>query len=127
MPEGSAWISQTIEVPNDGTYVLSFWYRIFTYDVITSTNHGCCYDYLEVTLETPSGTLLEPLLRDGFTGTWQEGVLRDLGWRNFTFDLAAYRGQTIQVHFANFNTGGPTNDPTFNTYTYLDDITVTID
>lgn len=124
VPEGSAWISQTIEVPNDDTYVLSFWYRIFTYDVMTSTRNGCCYDYLEVILETSSGTLLEPLLRDGFTGTWQEGVLRDLGWRDFTFDLAAYRGQTIRVHFANLNTGGPTDDPSFNTYTYLDDIAV---
>ena len=131
VPEGSAWISQTFEIPNDGTPVLSFWYRIFTYDVMWSTRYECYFDYLDVTLETPSGTLLEPLLRDGFTGTWQEGILQDLGWRNFTFDLGVYRGQTVRVRFANLNAGGGcTNEPTdlhFNTYTYLGDITIAID
>ncbi|MCP4542053.1 MAG: fibronectin type III domain-containing protein [Chloroflexi bacterium] len=124
VPEGSAWITQTIKVPSNGTPVLSFWYRIFSYDVITSTNHGCCYDYLDVVLEDTSGEMLENLLRDGYTGPWESNILRDLGWRNFTFDLSAYRGQTIRIRFANFNTGGPTNDPTYNTYTYLDDIAI---
>ena len=124
VPEGSAWISQTFQVPNSGTPVLSFWYHIFTYDIITSSVHGCCFDYLDVVLEDASGNTLEHVLRDGFNGTWEDGVLQDLGWRNFTFDLSAYRGQTVRIRFANFNTGGPTNDPTYNTYTYLDDIAV---
>ncbi len=124
VPEGNAWIYQTFEVPDDGTPVLSFWYRIFTYDVISSATYGCCYDYLDVVLEDASGNTLEHLLRDGFTGPWLPNTLNDLGWRNFTFDLDVYRGRTIRVRFANFNTGGPTDDPRFNTYTYLDDITV---
>jgi hypothetical protein len=38
--------------------------------------------------------------------------------------LNAYKGQTIRIRFANFNTGGATQDPGLNTYTYLDDIAV---
>lgn len=124
VPEGSAWVYQTIKVPNSGTPTLSFWYRIFSYDVMWSAYHQCYYDYLDVVLEDTSGNRLENLLRDGFTGEWQPNTLQDLGWRQRVFDLSAYKGQTIRIRFANFNTGGATQDPGLNTYTYLDDIAV---
>jgi hypothetical protein len=89
-----------------------------------SDNNQCYYDYLDVVLENTSGDVLEYLLRDGFTGEWQPDTLHDLGWRQGSFDLSAYRGQTIRVRFANFNTGGSTNDPGLNTYTYVDDVMV---
>jgi hypothetical protein len=124
VPEGSAWISQAIQVPESGTPILSFWYRMFTYDVMWSDYYQSYYDYLEVELKDTSGNTLEHLLRDGFTGSWQPNTLHDLGWRNFTADLSAYCGQTVRIRFANHNTGGRTDDPRFNTYTYLDDIAV---
>jgi hypothetical protein len=126
VPEGSAWVYQTIKVPDSGTPTLSFWYRIFSCDVMWSEHRQSYYDYLDVVLEDTSGNRLESLLRDGFTGEWQPNTLQDLGWRQRIFDLSAYKGQTIRIRFANFNTSGAPKDPDpgLNTYTYLDDIAV---
>lgn len=124
VPPGSAWAYQTIEVPDVDTPILSFWYRIFTYDVLWSENHNSYYDYFDVYLQGTNGQTLEHILRDGYTGEWKANTLRDLGWRHFSYDLSAYAGQTVRVYFANFNTLGATNDPDLNTYTYLDEITV---
>ena len=123
VPEGSAWVDQEIIVPATGAPTLSFWYRIFTYDVMWSQKYKSYYDYLDVELRDSGGNTVR-ILRDGFTGEWQADTLRDLGWRHHSFDLSTYGGQTVRIRFANFNTGGATNDPRFNTYTYLDDITV---
>jgi uncharacterized repeat protein (TIGR01451 family) len=123
IPEGSAWVDQEIVVPSTAAATLGFWYRIFTYDVMWSAKYKSYYDYLDVELRDSGGNTVR-ILRDGFTGEWQPDTLRDLGWRHHSFDLSAYKGQTVRIRFANFNTGGVTNDPRFNTYTYLDDITV---
>ncbi len=125
VPEGSAWVYQTIEVPTHGTPILSFWYRIFTYDVMWSNYYQCHYDYFDVYIQDANGQTLERILRDGYTGPWEENKLQDLGWRYFSRDLSAYAGQTIRITFANFNTPGTTGDPGLNTYTYLDDVAVT--
>jgi len=46
------------------------------------------------------------------------------GWRRVEVDLDPYRGQTITLHFANWNRdyGGDPNYDTNNTWTYLDEI-----
>jgi hypothetical protein len=124
VPEGSAWVYQTIEVPNSSTPTLSFWYRIFTYDVMWSEYHKSYYDYLDVYIQDTNGQTLEHILRDGYGGEWESGKLQDLGWKQFTYDLSKYAGDTIRIHFANFNTGGTTNDPELNTYTYLDEVSI---
>ena len=124
VPSGSAWVYQTIQVPSTGSPTFSFWYRIFTYDVLWSETHQCYYDYFDVYIQDTNGQTLEHILRDGYTGTWEKDTLQDLGWKHFSYDLSGYTGQTIRIAFANFNTPGATGDPGLNTYTYLDDVVV---
>jgi hypothetical protein len=47
-------------------------------------------------------------------------ILRDSGWRKRTIDLSAYRGQNTTIEFQNHNR----QDNFYNTWTYIDDITL---
>ena len=51
VPAGSARVSQSLLVPSEGLSILSFWYRIFTYDVMWSEQRQSFYDYFDVYIE----------------------------------------------------------------------------
>ncbi|MDH7486324.1 MAG: hypothetical protein QHJ81_08595, partial [Anaerolineae bacterium] len=129
VPIGAAVISQTVTVPgpNDMTApALTFWYRIFTYDVFWSERLQRFYDTFEVSIHSSTGVTLALPLRDGNkVGPDPQfgvdfGVLKDLGWRYGRVDLKPYAGQTIQIVFANHNRW----DNRFNTWTFLDEVQI---
>ena len=43
----------------------------------------------------------------------------DTDWQQFTYDLSAYQGQTIEIRLVNH-----TSDQWYNTWTYVDDVSV---
>jgi hypothetical protein len=61
------------------------------------------------------------LLRDGYYAIIPPSQLVDLGWRQGTFDLQAYRGQTVQIWFQN----QIVTDGAQGTWTYVDDVQIT--
>jgi len=110
---GTAWLSQSIAVPPTGEPRLSFWYRIMTYDAVWED----LFDRFEVYL---NGNMI---LRDGSTGPDYgcDKPVNDLGWREFSYDLGGYRGQTIQLKLENISWP----DRWYNTWTYVDDVSLT--
>jgi len=137
-PNTSAYIYQEIDLPafvDLPAPTLSFWYRVFTYDVV----YGCppgqtdpndpskckvdpdfLYDSFDVTIEGDGITTVR-VLRDGNLDRGTVGTLVDMGWRHGVVDLSAYAGRGIRVRFANWNRP----DAYYNTWTYLDDVVVT--
>ncbi len=110
---GQSWMYQDFAVPNTGSAQLTFYYRIFTYDLVNADK----FDRFEVYL---NGTLLNRL---GNTMPGNYGCskpINDLGWRLFTSDLSAYRGQTIRLRLVNVTHP----DDWFGTWTYIDDVSV---
>lgn len=130
---GDTWsgVSQTVAVPalsvvSDPT--LEVWYRIRTYDQITTTstiwNQLCpvnppppyrLADSFDVTAQVSGGTPTDVLVRDGnrlpqFPVPIEE---RDLGWKLATVDLKAYAGRTVTLNFSSHNR----LDNRFNTWT----------
>lgn len=122
VPVDSATISQTLRVPDLSQVArptLSFWYRVFTYDVMYSERLQRYVDTFEVTLNDLTGQPRALLVRDGNpTRTYK--VLYDTGWKQVLVDLHAYAGQTVQLVLANYNR----HDNLFNTWSYVDDIQV---
>jgi hypothetical protein len=109
-----AWMWQAVDVPpGSGPIILSFWYRIFTRD----TEATACF---RVAVKDSDGVLLEEVLRDFYPGIIPPTQLADLGWRQGTFDLAAYRGQTIRLWFRNWIILNGAQ----GTWTYVDDIRI---
>jgi hypothetical protein len=114
VPVGSAWLRRSVTVPSGGSPTFSFWYRIYTQD--KNSDLGDIYDLFAVYI---NGSDL--VVKDANT-TQPEGcaTTHDLGWKQVVFPLDAYKGQTIEVTFYNYNRP----DPWFNTYTYIDDVSV---
>ncbi|NOZ05241.1 MAG: hypothetical protein GXP41_02660 [Chloroflexi bacterium] len=132
-PNTSAFIYQEIQVPlitDLPVPLLSFWYRVYTYDVV----YGCppgqtdpqnpnrckvdpdfLYDSFDVRVEGDGFDNL--VFRGGNFDRSKVGTLVDTGWQHATIDLSPYAGQTIRVRFANWNRP----DSYYNTWTYLDD------
>lgn len=122
VPVSSATISQTLRVPDLNQAprpTLSFWYRVFTYDVMYSNWLKRYVDTFDVTLHDVSGAQLALLLRDG-NPTQTYGELYDSGWKRALIDLTPYAGLTVQLVFSNHNR----HDNLFNTWSYLDDVQV---
>ena len=122
VPDGSATVTQTVRVPDLADMpdpVLTFWYRVHTYDLIFSERHQRLFDTFDVTIidaEAQSETLV---LRSG-NPTQTFGELYDTGWQRALIDLRTYAGHEITIQFANWNR----NDNRFNTYSYMDDVRV---
>ena len=127
VPVGSAAVSQTVTVPLISEWPLmrlSFWYRVFTYDVVYHPGRQKHYDSFEVYVLSSTGVTITRLLQDGNTDLSLVGPDKpviDLGWKLVSFDLSPYAGQTIRLWFGNFNR----QDGYYNTYTYLDSVRIT--
>jgi hypothetical protein len=108
----SSWIYQDVSVPNTETAQLSFYYRMLTYDKWSAFK----FDRLEVYLD---GTLIGNL---GNTASNYGcgSLINDLGWRQFAYDLSAYRGRTVRLKIVNVTDP----DKTYSTWTYVDDVEV---
>ena len=116
IPVGSAWIEQSIQVPSTGSPHLSFWYRIITYDVARDAVRQL-WDIFALEIND------ELAFWDGNREPGTSQRRHDLGWRRGEVDLSPWRGQTITVHFANWN--GYSREPgaeLYNTWTYLDEV-----
>lgn len=139
LPQDRATISQVVAIPPLSQVqwpVLTFWYRVKTYDVMysqTRQRFGDTFDVKLCAVGTPctgpyDGAELVLLLRDGNpmnSVVWWElykpsPPLYDTGWKFATIDLRPYAGQTLQFVFANENR----IDNMFNTWSYVDDIRI---
>ena len=82
-------LKQTVTIPAGAcTAGLSFWLRITTSETTTTT----AYDTLKVTVESTAGTVLSTLATYSNLNTSTSYVQK-------TFDLAAFKGQTVVIHF----------------------------
>jgi len=139
IPQDSATISQVVAIPPPSQVqwpVLTFWYRVKTYDVMKSQTRqrwGDTFDVKLCAVGTPctgpyDGAELALLLRDGNpmnSIVWWElykptPPLYDTGWKFAMIDLRKYAGQTLQFVFANENR----IDNMFNTWSYVDDVRI---
>jgi hypothetical protein len=117
VPLGSAWLRRTVKVPSSGSPTLSFWYRIVTQDK-TSTATLDLYDLFEVRINgsrvfTDANFTVDP--------DWKTcPITYNSEWKPVVVPLDAYKGQIIQITFYNYNRP----DKWYNTYTYLDDVSV---
>lgn len=126
-------IAQTIRIPPLADLPrpqLSVWYRVQSYDVISTTAPSLIRlcdptasflwaDTFDVTVTPESGGAGRLLLRTGnriapdFSGPNPPIPLRDLGWQMAVFDMSAYAGQTVRVELSTHNR----IDARFNTWT----------
>lgn len=130
---GDSWssVSQQVTVPplqELAEPVLEFWYRVQTYDQITTTSAiwdiRCPIDprpafrwadSFDVTVQAAGAADADVLLRAGNNlAQFPEPIeFRDLQWQRAEIDLSGYAGQTITLQLASHNR----LDSRFNTYT----------
>ncbi len=130
---GDSWssISQQIVVPSLADVpnpTLEFWYRVQTYDQITTTstiwNIRCpldppppfrWVDSFDVSVQTAGAAQPDVLLRAGNSqAQFPEPIeFRDLKWKRAELDLSAYAGQTVTLRLSSHNR----LDSRFNTWT----------
>lgn len=128
VPVGAAVLTQTVRLPERGDWPvirLSLRYRMYTYDVMWSDYFQEFIDTFDVYVLSSTGTPLAHLLRDGNTDRTLIGPGRpvvDLGWKEVSFDVSQFAGQTVQIVMANSNR----RDQIYNTWTIVDNITITI-
>ncbi len=83
------YVYQDVDVPASASRVtLSFWLRVITRE----TTHTWAYDKLYVQLRRPDGTVLTTL-------AVYSNLDAGSSYVQHTFDITAYRGQTIRVYF----------------------------
>ncbi len=126
VPIGAAAITQTLHIPGPDVLdapVLTFWYRIRTYDAAYSERYQKYYDTLDVRLKF--GDELQLVFRDGQDyDAWKEHEgkrLADLGWRMAYIPIPRNMiDETISISIENWNR----NDHWFNTWTQVTDIRI---
>ena len=98
---GDAWAYQVVYIRPDWYFpVLSFQYNVFTNDFV---------EYSDFFVEIQDGVGLNHLatvVRDGYESETKKTLPypgTDLGWKSVTYDLSAFRGQTIRLTFSNRN------------------------
>lgn len=126
-------IAQTVQVPPLAELPnpqLRVWYRIRSYDVITTSLPSLIrlcdpsasflwVDTFDVTVQPEAGGSAQVLLREGnrirpdFSVPNPAIPLRDLGWRQAVFDMRPFAGQRVRLSFSNHNR----LDGRFNTWT----------
>lgn len=103
-------ISQQVAIPAGSTATLSFWVKIGTYE----TSSYSAYDTLLVRLLGTSGDTLTTLASfSNLTPT------AGYSWVQKTFDVSAWAGRTVRVHFSAYN------DVSRPTIFLLDDVSLT--
>jgi hypothetical protein len=106
---GTDTIYQTVTIPANATSAsLSYWYYI-------TTQEACCtaYDYLYAQVLNSSGgvlTTLQTLSNNSTKNTWVKS----------TFNLLAYKGQTVRIYFKG------TNDVSLPTSFFIDDVSLNV-
>ena len=99
---------QSISIPSTATSAtFTFWMRIATAETTTST----AYDKLYVRVRNSAGTTLATLAT-------YSNLNKTTGYVQKTFDLSAYKGQTIQIYFYG------TEDSSLQTSFVIDDVSV---
>jgi subtilisin family serine protease len=101
---------QDISIPSTACSAsLSFWYRITTQETTTTS----AYDKLTVTVRNTANTVLA-------TVASYSNLNKSTSYAQKTFDLSAYKGQTIRVYF------NGTEDASLATDFHIDDTAVSI-
>ncbi|QSQ22669.1 S8 family serine peptidase [Pyxidicoccus parkwayensis] len=101
---------QDITIPSTAcSATLSFWARITTSETTTTT----AYDKLAIQIRNSAGTVLATLAT-------YSNLDKGTAYVQRTFDLAAYKGQTIRVYF------NGTEDASLATSFFIDDTSVNI-
>lgn len=80
---------------------------------MTGTNDTIEYAYQEVLVQNTSGTTLATVLKVASNAR---------GWKEVTYNLTSYKGETIRLYFAVHGNGYA---PDY-VYMYVDDISVTV-
>ncbi len=105
-PNGNSSLYQTVVIPSTATTAtLSFWYYGGSADTIQ-------YDWQEAQVQNSSGTNLAQIMKV---------CTNARKWTQVTYNLIAYKGQTIRIYFNDHDDGW--GDVTFM---YLDDVMVTV-
>jgi subtilisin family serine protease len=101
---------QTLTIPSTAcSATLSFWALITTSETTTTT----AYDKLAIQIRNSAGTVLATLAT-------YSNLNKGTAYVQRTFDLAAYKGQTIRVYF------NGTEDSSLKTSFFIDDTSVNI-
>jgi hypothetical protein len=101
---------QQVTIPSTATSAtLAFWLQIQSDETTTTT----AYDTLKVQVRNSSGTVLATLAT-------YSNLNKGTSYLQKSFDLTAYKGQTVQVYFVG------TEDSTVQTSFLLDDVTLTV-
>jgi hypothetical protein len=100
-------------VPNYSSPQLSLFYRIMTYDRFVGDKYDWFAVYINGALVLQTGRISQTPITSCASGPY------DTGWQQFTYDLSAYQGQTIEIRLVNH-----TSDQWYNTWTYVDDVSV---
>ena len=104
---GNSYIYQTIAIPSTATKVtLNFYYWPATNDTIS-------YAYQEALILNTSGKTLAQVLKVADNGR---------GWKEITYDLTSYAGETIELYFGVHGNGYSSD----YIYMYLDNVSVTV-
>jgi hypothetical protein len=103
-------IVQTVAVPSTvSTATLAFWLHIDTAETTTTI----AYDTLKVQIRNSSGTVLATLAT-------YSNLNKNTGYAQKSFDVSAYKGQTIQVYLVG------TEDTSAQTSFVVDDFTLNV-
>ena len=103
-------LSQQVTIPSTAcAATLSFWVKIVTSETTTTT----AYDKLTVQVLNGSGTALATLAT-------YSNVNKSTDYVQKSFDLSAYKGQTVRVSFKG------TEDSSYKTSFFLDDTALSI-
>jgi phospholipase C len=103
---GNSYIIQKIAIPSSATKVtLNFYYWPATNDTIS-------YAYQEVLILNTSGKALAQVLKVADNGR---------GWKEVTYDLTSYVGETIEIYFGVHGNGYSSD----YIYMYVDNVSVT--
>ncbi|MBN1874990.1 MAG: hypothetical protein JXA33_12225 [Anaerolineae bacterium] len=109
---GESWLYQDVTVPDISAPTLTFYYRVRSYDKLSVDK----FDRFEISI---NDTLLGRFGNE--TSNYGcDKPLNDTGWQLFSYDLSAYRGQTIRLQFKTITYP----DDWFSTWTYVDDVTL---
>ncbi|HEY2324300.1 MAG TPA: Ig-like domain-containing protein, partial [Thermoanaerobaculia bacterium] len=103
-------ILQTVAIPSTvTTATLAFWLHIDTAETTTTT----AYDTLKVQIRNSAGTVLATLAT-------YSNLNKNTGYAQKSFDVSAYKGQTIQVYLLG------TEDASAQTSFVVDDFTLNV-